>query len=53
MATPDFTARTLRRLMASGVLARAERLLANPPPADIARCSPTSPRRRCAACSSC
>ena len=36
MATPNFTARTLRRLMASGVLARAERLLAKLPPADIA-----------------
>ncbi|HXK24436.1 MAG TPA: magnesium transporter [Myxococcota bacterium] len=36
MATPEFTARTLRRLMASGVVARAERLLAKLPPADIA-----------------
>ncbi|HEX5065939.1 MAG TPA: magnesium transporter [Myxococcota bacterium] len=36
MATPNFTVRTLRRLMASGVLARAERLLAKLPPADIA-----------------
>ena len=36
MATPNFTVRTLRRLMASGVLSRAERLLAKLPPADIA-----------------
>ena len=31
MATPDFTARTLRRLLASGVTTRAERLLAKMP----------------------
>ena len=36
MATPEFTARTLRRLLASGVTARAERLLAKIPPADVA-----------------
>ncbi len=36
MATPAFTARTLRRLLASGVTARAERLLAKMPPADVA-----------------
>jgi magnesium transporter len=36
MATPDFTARTLRRLLASGVTSRAERLLARMPPADVA-----------------
>jgi magnesium transporter len=36
MATSNFTARTLRRLMASGVVARAERMLARLPPADIA-----------------
>jgi magnesium transporter len=36
MATPEFTARTLRRLLASGVTARAERLLAKMPPADVA-----------------
>ena len=36
MATPDFTARTLRRLLASGVTTRAERLLAKMPPADVA-----------------
>jgi len=36
MATPQFTARTLRRLLASGVLSRAERLLAKMQPADIA-----------------
>jgi magnesium transporter len=36
MATPEFTARTLRRLLASGVLTRAERLLAKMPPADVA-----------------
>ncbi|MEM7411672.1 MAG: magnesium transporter [Myxococcota bacterium] len=36
MATPDFTARTLRRLLASGVTNRAERLLAKMPPADVA-----------------
>ena len=36
MATPDFTARTLRRLLSSGVLTRAERLLGKVPPADLA-----------------
>jgi magnesium transporter len=36
MATSEFTARTLRRLLASGVLSRAERLLAKMPPADVA-----------------
>jgi len=36
MATPEFTARTLRRLLASGVTARAERLLSKMPPADVA-----------------
>ena len=36
MATPEFTARTLRRLLASGVTTRAERLLAKMPPADVA-----------------
>ncbi len=36
MATPEFTARTLRRLLASGVNVRAERLLAKMPPADVA-----------------
>jgi magnesium transporter len=36
MATPEFTARTLRRLLASGVNTRAERLLAKMPPADVA-----------------
>jgi magnesium transporter len=36
MATPEFTARTLRRLLASGVTVRAERLLAKMPPADVA-----------------
>jgi magnesium transporter len=36
MATPEVTARILRRLLASGVHARAERLLARMPPADIA-----------------
>ena len=36
MATPEFTARTLRRLLASGVTNRAERLLAKMPPADVA-----------------
>jgi magnesium transporter len=36
MATPDFTARTLRRLLASGVTSRAERLLARMQPADVA-----------------
>ncbi len=36
MATPEFTARTLRRLLASGVTSRAERLLSKMPPADVA-----------------
>jgi magnesium transporter len=36
MATSDFTARTLRRLLASGVTSRAERLLSKMPPADVA-----------------
>ena len=36
MATPEFTARTLRRLLASGVTTRAERLLSKMPPADVA-----------------
>jgi len=36
MATPEFTARTLRRLLASGVTTRAERLLTKMPPADVA-----------------
>ena len=36
MATPGVTTRILRRLLASGVTARAERLLARMPPADIA-----------------
>jgi magnesium transporter len=36
MATPEFTARTLRRLLASGVTNRAERLLSKMPPADVA-----------------
>jgi magnesium transporter len=36
MATPQFTARTLRRLLASGVHSRAERLLARMQPADLA-----------------
>jgi len=36
MATSQFTARTLRRLLASGVHSRAERLLARMQPADIA-----------------
>jgi Mg/Co/Ni transporter MgtE len=36
MATPEFTARTLRRLLASGVMTRAERLLSKMPPADVA-----------------
>jgi len=36
MATPEVTTRILRRLLASGVLNRAERLLARMPPADIA-----------------
>ncbi len=36
MATPEVTARILRRLLASGVNARAERLLARMNPADIA-----------------
>jgi magnesium transporter len=35
MATPDFTARTLRRLLTSGVTMRAERLLSKMPPADV------------------
>ena len=36
MATPEVTTRILRRLLASGVTARAERLLAKMPPADVA-----------------
>jgi len=36
MATPEVTTRILRRLLASGVHVRAERLLARMPPADIA-----------------
>ena len=36
MATPQVTTRILRRLLASGVTSRAERLLARMPPADIA-----------------
>jgi len=36
MATPQVTTRILRRLLASGVYTRAERLLARMPPADIA-----------------
>jgi magnesium transporter len=36
MATPQVTTRILRRLLASGVNARAERLLSRMPPADIA-----------------
>ena len=36
MATPQVTTRILRRLLASGVTARAERLLARMPPADVA-----------------
>ncbi len=36
MATPQVTTRILRRLLASGVLSRAERLLSRMPPADIA-----------------
>jgi magnesium transporter len=36
MATPKVTTRILRRLLASGVTARAERLLSRMPPADIA-----------------
>jgi magnesium transporter len=36
MATPQVTTRILRRLLASGVQTRAERLLARMPPADIA-----------------
>ncbi len=36
MATPEFTTRTLRRLLTSGVHTRAERLLAKMPPADVA-----------------
>jgi magnesium transporter len=35
MATPEFTARTLRRLLTSGVTYRAERLLSKMPPADV------------------
>jgi magnesium transporter len=35
MATPEFTARTLRRLLSSGVTMRAERLLSKMPPADV------------------
>ena len=35
MATPEVTTRILRRLLASGVTARAERLLARMPPADV------------------
>ena len=36
MATPQVTSRILRRLLASGVTGRAERLLARMPPADVA-----------------
>jgi len=36
MATPRVNARILRRLLASGVTGRAERLLARMPPADVA-----------------
>jgi magnesium transporter len=36
MATPQVTTRILRRLLASGVTARAERLLSRMPPADVA-----------------
>jgi magnesium transporter len=36
MATPEVTTRILRRLLASGVHTRAERLLARMPPADVA-----------------
>ena len=36
MATPQVTTRILRRLLASGVTTRAERLLSRMPPADIA-----------------
>jgi magnesium transporter len=36
MATPQVTTRILRRLLASGVTTRAERLLGRMPPADIA-----------------
>jgi magnesium transporter len=36
MATPEVTTRILRRLLASGVHTRAERLLSRMPPADIA-----------------
>jgi len=36
MATPEVTTRILRRLLASGVTTRAERLLAKMPPADVA-----------------
>ncbi len=35
MATPDFTARTLRRLLTGGMTVRAERLLSKMPPADV------------------
>lgn len=35
MATPQVTTRVLRRLLASGVTTRAERLLARIPPADV------------------
>jgi magnesium transporter len=35
MATPEFTARTLRRLLTSGVTLRAERLLSKMPAADV------------------
>ena len=35
MATPDFTARTLRRLLTSGMTVRAERLLSKMPAADV------------------
>jgi len=36
MATPEVTTRILRRLLASGVHTRAERLLSRMPPADVA-----------------
>jgi len=36
MATPQVTSRILRRLLASGVTGRAERLLARMPPSDVA-----------------
>jgi magnesium transporter len=36
MATPQVTSRILRRLLASGVTGRAERLLARMPPTDVA-----------------